>query len=168
MNNNFASPLALSQPVLSHPRPTLQLRFQAHHHTLFQSVSSAYNYIHSRYNAAVSRSRQFSKPGSPLTAPVFYVLLSLSIRDRHGYDILKHVEASSEGRIRLGPGTLYTTLKRLLDAGLITELSPDPGEDPRRRSYRLTARGRAELTGELQRMEQAIVLARGRPLRARS
>jgi DNA-binding PadR family transcriptional regulator len=103
-----------------------------------------------------------------LTAPVFYVLLSLSIRDRHGYDILKHVEASSEGRIQLGPGTLYTTLKRLFDAGLITELRPDPNEDPRRRSYRLTARGRAELSGELKRMEQAIVLAGAGRQRARS
>ncbi len=116
----------------------------------------------------MSRGRQFAKPRSPLTAPVFYVLLSLSIRDRHGYDILKHVEASSEGRIRLGPGTLYTALKRLLDAGLISELVPGPDEDPRRRNYRLTARGRAELTGELKRMEQAIVLAGGRRLRARS
>jgi DNA-binding PadR family transcriptional regulator len=116
----------------------------------------------------MSRGRQFSKPGSPLTAPVFYVLLSLSIRDRHGYDILKHVEESSEGRIRLGPGTLYTTLKRLLDAGLITELRPGPGEDARRRNYRLTSRGRGELTGELKRMEQAIVLAGGRRLQVRS
>jgi len=116
----------------------------------------------------MSRERQFTKPGTPLTAPVFYILLSLSIRVRHGYDILKHVEESSEGRIRLGPGTLYTALKRLLDAGLIAELEPDPEEDPRRRSYRLTARGRAELSGELKRMEQAIVLAGARRIRARS
>jgi DNA-binding PadR family transcriptional regulator len=117
----------------------------------------------------VSRERQFTKPGKPLTAPVFYILLSLSIRDRHGYDILKHVDASSEGRIRLGPGTLYTTLKRLLDGGLITELAERPHpdhDDARRRYYRLTSRGRAELQGELARMEQAIALARGDRVRA--
>jgi DNA-binding PadR family transcriptional regulator len=111
----------------------------------------------------VSRERQFTKPGKPLTAPVFYILLSLSIRDRHGYDILKDVDASSEGQIRLGPGTLYTTLKRLLDRGLITELAsrPDPDhDDARRRYYRLTPRGHAEMKGELARMKQAIVLAR--------
>jgi DNA-binding PadR family transcriptional regulator len=119
----------------------------------------------------VSRSPQFSRPGTPLTAPVFYVLLSLSIRDRHGYDILKHVEASSEGRIRLGPGTLYTTLKRLLEAGLVTELAERPApehDDSRRRYYRLTPRGRRELTGELRRMEDAIVIAGGRRLQVRS
>jgi DNA-binding PadR family transcriptional regulator len=116
----------------------------------------------------MSRERQFTKPGSPLTAPVFYILLSLSIRDRHGYDILKHVEESSEGRIRLGPATLYTALKRLLDAGLIAELEPDPQEDPRRRRYRLTTRGGSELRAELTRMENAILLAGTHRLRARS
>jgi DNA-binding PadR family transcriptional regulator len=116
----------------------------------------------------MSRERQFTKPGSPLTAPVFYILLSLSIRDRHGYDILKHVEESSEGRIRLGPATLYTALKRLLDAGLIAELEPDPEQDPRRRSYRLTPPGRTKLKAELTRMDQAIVLAGARRIRARS
>lgn len=116
----------------------------------------------------MSRERQFTKPGSPLTAPVFYILLSLSIRDRHGYDILKHVEESSAGRIRLGPATLYTALKRLLDASLIAELEPDPHEDPRRRRYRLTTRGGSELRSELARMENAIVLAGTHRLRARS
>jgi len=116
----------------------------------------------------MSRRRQFSKPGSPLTPSVFYILLSLSIRDRHGYDILKHVEASSEGRIRLGPGTLYTTLKNLLDAALVEEVDGPAHDDARRRYYRITARGRAELTSELARMEQAIVVARGRRVGARS
>ena len=113
----------------------------------------------------VSRSRHFSKPGLALTAPVFYVLVSLSLKDRHGYDILKYVEANSEGRVRLGPGTLYTTLKRMLDAGLISELAerPDPAhDDARRRYYRLSQRGRAELDSELNRMEQALQLVGSR------
>ena len=119
----------------------------------------------------MSRSRQFSKPGLALTAPVFYCLLSLSLKDRHGYDILKYVEANSEGRVRLGPGTLYTTLKRLLAAGLISELAepPDPAhDDARRRYYRLTRRGRADLDRELNRMEQALQLARSRRVPART
>jgi DNA-binding PadR family transcriptional regulator len=122
----------------------------------------------------MSRSRQFSKPGRALTTPVVYVLLSLSLKDRHGYDILKFVEANSEGQVRLGPGTLYTTLKRMLDAGLISELAepPDPAhDDARRRYYRLSPRGRAELDSELNRMKQALALAssRARPhLRART
>jgi DNA-binding PadR family transcriptional regulator len=117
----------------------------------------------------VSRSRQFSTPGLALTAAVFYVLLSLSLKDRHGYEILKYVEANSEGRVRLGPGTLYTTLKRMLDAGLINELAtpPDPAhDDARRRYYRLNRRGRTALDSELSRMEQALELAAGRRVRA--
>jgi DNA-binding PadR family transcriptional regulator len=120
----------------------------------------------------MSRSRQFFTPGRALTTPVVYVLLALSLKDRHGYDILKFVEATSEGRVRLGPGTLYTTLKRMLDVGLISELAepPDPEhDDARRRYYRLSRRGHAELDSELNRMEQALVLAhRRRPLRARA
>jgi DNA-binding PadR family transcriptional regulator len=110
----------------------------------------------------MSRANQFSRPGLPLTPPVFYVLLSLSQGDRHGYDILKHVRASSGGSVRLGPGTLYTTIKRLLQAGLIVEVAGGAGldrDDPRRRYYRLTGRGCEHLAGELRRMEQALRLA---------
>ena len=110
----------------------------------------------------MSRSAQFAKPGLALTAAVFYVLLSLSIKERHGYEILKYVEANSEGRVRLGPGTLYTTLKRMLDAGLITELTERPklaNEDARRRYYKLSPRGRTELGAELGRMQHALKLA---------
>jgi DNA-binding PadR family transcriptional regulator len=116
----------------------------------------------------VSRARQFSTPGLALTAPVFYVLLSLSLKDRHGYDILKYVEANSDGRVRLGPGTLYTTLKRLLDASLIDEVAPRavPTYDARRRYYRLSRRGQAALDGELGRMKQALDLAAGRRVNA--
>jgi DNA-binding PadR family transcriptional regulator len=110
----------------------------------------------------MSRAAQFAEPGLALTAAVFYVLLSLSIKDRHGYEILKYVEANSEGRVRLGPGTLYTTLKRMLDADLIGELIERPApenDDRRRRYYKLTARGRAALGAELSRMQHALKLA---------
>ena len=97
------------------------------------------------------------------------MLLSLSIKERHGYEILKYVEANSEGRVRLGPGTLYTTLKRMLDAGLISELldRPEPeNDDARRRYYKLTPRGQAELGAELGRMQHALKLAGKRRVKA--
>jgi DNA-binding PadR family transcriptional regulator len=121
--------------------------------------------------AAVSRSRQFSRPGLALTAPVFYILLSLSLKDRHGYEILKDVQAGSADRVRLGPGTLYTTLKRMLEAGLISELdsrSRSDQDDTRRRYYRLTDQGRVALNGELGRMKEALKMAGTRQLKASS
>lgn len=110
----------------------------------------------------MSKAKQFSQPGLPLTPPVFYILLSLSLKERHGYDILKHVQASSSGAVRLGPGTLYSTIKRLLYEGFIAEITERPAahDDERRRYYRLTERGSQILATELQRMEQALVLAR--------
>jgi len=113
----------------------------------------------------MSKAKQFSQPGLPLTPPVFYILLSLSLGERHGYDILKHVRATSGDTVRLGPGTLYTALKRLLDEGLIVEVAHLPASsldaaNERRRYYRLTERGRDILTGELRRFEQALALAR--------
>ena len=98
---------------------------------------------------------------------MFYILLSLRGRDRHGYEILKEVESGSFGKVRLGPATLYTTIKKLLDAELIDEVDGPSDGDPRRRYYRLSPRGRKELSDELDRMERAITLARPRALRAR-
>jgi DNA-binding PadR family transcriptional regulator len=117
----------------------------------------------------VSRGKLFSRPGASLTTSAFYILLSLSVQDRHGYDILKDVTLSSAGRIKMGPGILYTTLKRMLEAGLIVEVEGRcevDREDSRRRYYRLSREGRAELATELERMEQALKVARTRRLRS--
>ena len=114
----------------------------------------------------MGRSPHFSKPGIALTAPVFYIVLSLQDRERHGYEILKHVLSTSSNRVRLGPGTLYTTLKRLLTASVITEVDARHEGDQRRRYYRLTATGRKLLSDELSRMEQALQLAHRRPVEA--
>ena len=91
--------------------------------------------------------------------PLFYILLSLGDKDRHGYEILKEVQAGSLGKVRLGPATLYTSLKKLLDAGLVSEVAGPRDGDPRRRYYMLTRDGRKALGEELDQMERALVLA---------
>jgi DNA-binding PadR family transcriptional regulator len=97
-----------------------------------------------------------------MTSSAFYILLSLSSQDRHGYDILKDVSLSSADRVKMGPGVLYTNLKRMLESGLIIEVDGRDTDDPRRRYYRLTGHGRAALATELERMEHALKVARMR------
>ena len=83
---------------------------------------------------------------SPLTPAAFQILLALAGGERHGYGIMQEVLALTGGAVRLGPGTLYGTIGRLLAAGLIAEVTerPDPAlDDERRRYYRLTPAGRA-------------------------
>jgi DNA-binding PadR family transcriptional regulator len=90
-------------------------------------------------------------------------LLSIRDRNRHGYQILKDVQAGSMGKLRLGPATLYTTLKRLLDAKVISEVEGPANDDPRRRYYKITRHGQHVLSDELQRMEEALTLAKRKP-----
>ena len=103
----------------------------------------------------------------PLTPAVFHILLTLAERERHGYSIMQEVEKRSQSRLTLGPGTLYTAIKRLLADGLIEESAerPDPElDDERRRYYRLTAFGRRVATEEAQRLESLVSEARSRKL----
>lgn len=102
-------------------------------------------------------------PGQPLTPAVFHILLALADGDKHGYAIMKDVEQQTAGRIKLGPGTLYGAIKRLLAADLIAEIDEraDPElDDERRRYYRLTAQGRTLAREENQRLTQAVKAAR--------
>lgn len=102
-------------------------------------------------------------PGQPLTPAVFHILLALTDSDKHGYAIMKDVENQTNGRLKLGPGTLYGTIKRLLAADLIIETDEraDPElDDERRRYYRLTALGRKLAWEENQRLTQAVKAAR--------
>src|SRR5712692_9177813 len=86
-----------------------------------------------------------ARPMPPLTPAVFHILLALAGEDRHGYAIMRHVTATTDGQTKMGPGTLYGTIKRLLAARLVEESDerPDPKlDDERRRYYRLTSFGR--------------------------
>ena len=106
-------------------------------------------------------------PGQPLTPAVFHILLALADGDKHGYAIMKDVENQTAGRLKLGPGTLYGTIKRLLAADLIIEIDEraDPElDDERRRYYRLTPHGRKLAWEENQRLAQAVKAARSKRL----
>ena len=104
---------------------------------------------------------------TPPTPAVFAMLLALAGRELHGYGIIKEVEVLTQGQMRLGPGTLYRSIKQMLSAGLIEEASerPDPAlDDERRRYYRLTPLGGQVAQAEAQRLERLVNQARARHL----
>jgi DNA-binding PadR family transcriptional regulator len=106
----------------------------------------------------------------PLPPATFHILLALSGADLHGYGIMQEVVERTGGRTRLNPGTLYTTIQRLLEKGLILELDerPDPDEDDeRRRYYRLTPSGRRLAQRELARLTELVALGRRAGLAAK-
>jgi DNA-binding PadR family transcriptional regulator len=100
-----------------------------------------------------------------MTAQVFHILVALADSDRHGYAIMQDVAERTSGRMRLSPGTLYGSIKRMLDQGLIVEL-PDKdrpaarNDDERRRYYRLTPAGRKAVKAEAARMAEMLEQAR--------
>ena len=99
----------------------------------------------------------------PLPAAVFQILVALVDQDRHGYAIMQDVAARTGGRMKLSPGTLYGSIKRMLDDGLIEELAerPQPDQDDeRRRYYRLTGFGREVAQAEADRLATLLHQAR--------
>lgn len=94
----------------------------------------------------------------PLPQAQFHVLVALTAGEMHGYAIMQAVEDSSDGIVRMGPATLYGTLKRLVDSGLAEELdsSPSPDEDQRRRYYRLTGLGERVCSAESVRLSRLV------------
>ena len=101
----------------------------------------------------------------PLPSATLHILVALGPGEKHGYAIMRDVEALSDGRVRMGPGTLYGSIKRMLADGLIEETlsRPDPAlDDERRRYYRLTGLGERVCAAELQRLD-ALVRRAGSP-----
>ncbi len=99
----------------------------------------------------------------PLAPASFHILLALAEEDRHGYAILLDVERRTAGEVRLSAATLYRTIQRLLETGLIVELSERPApelDDERRRYYRLTPLGAAVARAETARLQKLVRLAR--------
>jgi DNA-binding PadR family transcriptional regulator len=96
-------------------------------------------------------------PPSPLTPAVFHILLVLAGGERHGYDIMKAARQDSKGKVKMGNGTLYGSLKRMLSDGLIEDAGDKAdAEDTRRRYYRLTGLGREALNAEIERYFNAM------------
>ena len=103
----------------------------------------------------------------PLTPAVFHILLALSSGERHGYGIMKQVEADSQGKVSMGPSTLYGSLKRMLDAGLVRESDKrvDPEmNDERRIYYQITGAGSEAIASELERYQRIVMIAQQRKL----
>ena len=101
----------------------------------------------------------------PLKPHWFHVMLSLTNQEQHGYGIMQEVRERTDGKVRLWPATLYGTLKRLIDEGLLEESSERPDsalDDPRRRYYRLTKLGKQVLAAESERLEDLVKVIRAK------
>ncbi|MBL8174071.1 MAG: helix-turn-helix transcriptional regulator [Bryobacterales bacterium] len=108
---------------------------------------------------------EYPSPDSllPLPAATFHILVALADRDRHGYSIMQDVAARTSGKVQLSAATLYSSIRRMLEQGLVEELrdSPDPdSQDQRRRYYGLTAFGRKVAAAEAQRLTAMLSQAR--------
>lgn len=105
----------------------------------------------------------------PLPEATFHILMALTDEDRHGYAIIQDVAARTRGKVTIGAGTLYRSIQRMLEQGLIIETRDRPPpelDDDRRRYYRLTPFGLAVARAELGRLSSLVKLARARGLTA--
>jgi DNA-binding PadR family transcriptional regulator len=103
----------------------------------------------------------------PLPTATFHILVSLAEEERHGYAIIQDIEARTDGELRLSPGTLYRSIQRMLEQGLLVESRRRPAralDDERRRYYRITPLGLAAARSEMRRMTQLVRLGRERGL----
>ncbi|MBL8229749.1 MAG: helix-turn-helix transcriptional regulator [Bryobacterales bacterium] len=102
----------------------------------------------------------------PLPAPFFQILIALASGEAHGYAIMQDVAERTHGKLRLSPGTLYGSIKRMLELGLIQEVRKRDPEDERRRHYRLTDFGSSVARAETARLEATLRYARSSGLAA--
>jgi DNA-binding PadR family transcriptional regulator len=108
-----------------------------------------------------------SVPGPPPTPAVFHIMVALADGEAHGYGIMQDVQRVTGGEMKLGPGTLYRSIQRMLIDGLIEELEialDDEADDDRRRYYRLTAKGMTVARAEAARLDALVEAARERGL----
>ena len=115
------------------------------------------------YRCSTMPKRKFD----PLPAAAFQILLSLADEELHGYGIMRQVEQQTNGRVRLGPGTLYSSIQGLVEEGLIEEVDrkPDSESDPeRRRYYRITSSGRKLARAEADRLADLLRIARAKKI----
>ena len=99
----------------------------------------------------------------PLPPAVFHILMALAEDDKHGYAIIQAIGGRTDGRVRIGPATLYRSLQRMLEDGLVIELDDRPApeeDDERRRYYRITPLGRKTARAEARRLAELVRLAR--------
>lgn len=120
-----------------------------------------------------AQSSRVSRPEDflPLTPAMFHILLALADKERHGYEIMQEVQERTEGVVRIGPGTLYGSIKRMLSDGLVEESDerPDPElDDERRRYYRLTDFGFRVARAESERLATLVKSARLKKLLSRT
>ena len=103
----------------------------------------------------------------PLSPAVFHILLALADGEQHGYSIMQEITKQTGGSLRIGPTTLYRSIKHLLEGGLIAEVAGRPDaalDDERRRYYRITTFGKLVASAEARRLEQALRVARNKAL----
>jgi DNA-binding PadR family transcriptional regulator len=98
----------------------------------------------------------------PLPSAAFHILLALVDGDLHGYGIMRAVEEQTSGRTRLGPGTLYSSLQTLREAGAINEVESEAAGTERRRHYRLSASGMKLVRSEAERLQEMVGVARAK------
>ena|SRR5579859_1583496 len=101
----------------------------------------------------------------PLSPAVFQILLALADSKRHGYSIMQEIAKQTAGQLRIGPTTLYRSIKHMLEGGLIAEVDERPDtelDDERRRYYQITNFGKLVARAEVQRLEQALNVARNK------
>ena len=116
--------------------------------------------MHGGYNHPVTTEAEALLPLPPVT---FHILVALADEDRHGYAIMQDVTARTGGALKLGAGTLYRSVQRMLEQGLVVEINARPApelDDERRRYYRITPFGRTVAKAEARRLAQMLKLAR--------
>ena len=118
------------------------------------------NYVHYGYSHPVTTDADALLP---LPSATFHILVALADEDRHGYAVMQDVTARTGGELKLSAGTLYRSIQRMLEQGLIAEISARPApelDDERRRYYRITPFGRTVARAEARRLAQMLKLAR--------